>query len=177
MFCIFFGTLARETTMNRKVQNVLLSISMSVLLVSCYSSSGLSGDGSTDSADDSRELIHDVQETSDVPQDYQGFDAAQCIRDFSACGCSAPCMGGYSDYVWYPRDAGGPFPDVVTPSVELLDIGIARRVCAVCGCENTWRIKYEGDWTYVSVEEMCNFIADYDRTCGGCLDMWEGSGE
>ncbi|MFH1435388.1 MAG: hypothetical protein ABIJ56_06695 [Pseudomonadota bacterium] len=179
-----------------RTNSITIFLLSAALFFGCDDGSSLTGDGSTadavdegqDGHTDAPDIVEDtsdvaqdtVEETVDVVADIDPDAASQiadCVDRYTGCGCEYGCDGGYSDFTWYPRDEGGPFPSGVYPSDELLEIGVARYVCALCDCREVWTIKVDGVWQEADVEEMCTHIVTYDRSCDGCLDKWEGFGE
>jgi hypothetical protein len=138
----------------------------------CSEGSRLSGDAGAEEGTDAVDAADD-----DAAPDVEDPEVLACISDYGGCWCEPGCLGGYSDYVWYPSDAGGPFPSVVPPPQELLDVAVARYVCAICECIETWEVRRDGVWREVDGEAMCRWIVEYDGACGGCLERWAGFGE
>lgn len=100
---------------------------------------------------------------------------AQCVETYSGCGCVPEgCMDGFTHYVWYPGDEAGPFAEESQPPDALLAVAIAHYTCAVCGCQESWRVKTGDEWHSVDARTMCSHIVSHGAACGDCLEIWLG---
>lgn len=115
----------------------------------------------------------------DVVPDTQGPDVgvsamAECIARHSGCGCERGCLDGYSVTVYYP----GPeqeLPFGVNPPQEVLDVGTLKYVCSICGCEETWQAKHDGQWVNAEgVEDFCTQLMQAQEENGAPLKEWWG---
>ncbi len=101
---------------------------------------------------------------------------AECIAKHSGCGCEEGCDDGFWAVAYYP-EGEGPFPADFWPSQEILDAAVAWYECSICTCEERWHIKVDGVWIddlEEHVDGFCEFLIEYQDSCGGCLESWEG---
>ena len=100
----------------------------------------------------------------------------ECVQKHSGCGCEEGCADGFWAVAYYP-DGAGPFPADFWPSQEILDAAVAWYECSICTCEERWHIKVDGVWIddlEEHVDGFCEFLIEYQESCGDCLESWEG---
>jgi hypothetical protein len=157
-----------------------LLLCLALLLPAGCSGEGLlSGDGGEDLRSDVRDGAEYLDLLAEPDMDIadpvsDDTDVQACLQAYSGCPCEPGCVDGFSDFVWYPSDAGGPFPEGTSPPPELLAIGIARYQCSICSCDESWSIQEAEGWRDAGALEMCERIVAYDRSCVGCLVIWSG---
>ncbi|MFH1462185.1 MAG: hypothetical protein ABIG08_00570 [bacterium] len=83
-------------------------------------------------------------------------------------------VDGWSGIILYPNtlDTSNIQHDIFTPDI-VKNAGIANYITSVSTCQTTWLIKINGEWKQASQIEFCNYIIDYNSSCGDCLLEWE----
>ena len=105
-------------------------------------------------------------------------DAAwvDCVEQYSGCGCEEGCMDGFGITVWYPASAGN-FDEAIDPPQELLDVAVAKYVCAICSCEESWSFLQDNELQPLEeggAEGFCTELLKYQEECDNCLTTWFG---